>query len=115
MPQQMHKHTGGPLHIPSLTMETPEQHSIVMDIRDLCVCVKTVEGDGRRWGAAVNMLKTPWLFGLAVSTFPLQSQGDCAAQTVKAMLLIASAEIQEYHPFIIPHHPVRTLLTGNGK
>lgn len=45
LPQQMHKHTGGPLHIPSLTMETPEQHSIVMDIRDQCVC----EGCWGRW------------------------------------------------------------------
>lgn len=62
--QQAHTNTGGPLYIPSLTMETPGQHSIVMDIRApvcawVCTC-RAVGGGGRRQGAAVVMLKRPW-------------------------------------------------------
>lgn len=65
------------------------------------------------------LLWTCWrhlgLFGLVVNTFPLQSQGDYVAQTVKAVLLIASAEIQAYHPFMITDRPVRTQLIENSK
>lgn len=60
---------GAPLYIPSLTMETPRQHSIVMDIRGpVCVGLLEKMGEGRvpLWSCWRDL----GLFGPAVGSLP---------------------------------------------
>ena len=71
-------HWGPPLH--SQPHHGNTGATLLSWISGTNVCVKAVEGGGRRWGAAVDKLKTPWPFWPGFSPFPLQGQGDCVAQ-----------------------------------
>lgn len=78
----VHTNTGAPLHIPSLTMETPRQHRIVMDIRGLvCVCMsRTVGGDGRRQGCRRGHAEDLGLFA-PTHHVPTSARGAKASRT----------------------------------